>query len=115
MFDRNQTGTIDIYEFGDLFNYINQWKALFESIDNDRSGYIEFNELSRGESFKCTVLTNKGLLLITDLFDQNSTGSIDLNEFQDLFNFINQWKAVFESFDIDRSGRIEQTEFEKGK
>jgi Ca2+-binding EF-hand superfamily protein len=49
MFDRNQTGTIDIYEFGDLFNYINQWKALFESIDNDRSGSIEYPELSRGE------------------------------------------------------------------
>lgn len=50
MFDRNHTGSIDIYEFGDLFNYINQWKALFESIDRDRSGYIEFGELSQGRT-----------------------------------------------------------------
>ena len=49
MFDRNNSGTINIHEFGDLFKYINQWKALFESIDRDRSGYIEFNELTQGE------------------------------------------------------------------
>ncbi len=48
MFDRNRTGTISIGEFGDLFAYINQWKALFESIDRDRSGFIEFQELQQG-------------------------------------------------------------------
>ena len=52
MFDKNHTGSIDIYEFGDLFNYINQWKSLFESIDRDRSGYIEFSELSQGTGEK---------------------------------------------------------------
>ena len=54
MFDRNHTGSIDIYEFGDLFNYINQWKSLFESIDRDRSGYIEFGELSQGRTPRLT-------------------------------------------------------------
>jgi hypothetical protein len=49
MFDRDRTGTINVYEFGDLFNYINQWKALFESIDRDRSGFIEFAELQQGK------------------------------------------------------------------
>ena len=53
--------------------------------------------------------------LLSDLFDKNSSGSIDLNEFQQLFDYINQWKAVFESFDSDRSGRIEQNELNQGK
>ena len=48
MFDRDRTMTINVYEFRDLFNYINQWKGLFESIDRDRSGFIEFNELQQG-------------------------------------------------------------------
>ncbi len=48
MFDRDRSGTINVYEFGDLFRYINQWKGLFESIDRDRSGYIEFAELQQG-------------------------------------------------------------------
>ena len=36
MFDTNQTGTIDIHEFGRLFSYIQQWKAMFENFDRDR-------------------------------------------------------------------------------
>ena len=49
MFDRKRTGTINIMEFSELFKYINQWKATFEGIDKDRSGYIEFNELTQGK------------------------------------------------------------------
>jgi len=47
MFDKDKKGTISIHEFGALFQYINQWKATFESIDKDRSGYIESAELSQ--------------------------------------------------------------------
>lgn len=36
MFDTNSTGTIDINEFGRLFAYIQQWKAMFENFDRDR-------------------------------------------------------------------------------
>ncbi len=48
MFDRDKKGTINVHEFGSLFEYINQWKATFESIDRDRSGYIEQAELAQG-------------------------------------------------------------------
>ena len=48
MFDRDKSGTINIYEFSDLFKYINQWKAMFEGIDRDRSGFIEQAELQQG-------------------------------------------------------------------
>ena len=37
MFDTNMTGTIDVTEFGRLFTYIQQWKAMFEGFDRDRS------------------------------------------------------------------------------
>lgn len=47
MFDKDRSGSINVYEFRDLFNYINQWKQTFESIDTDRSGFIEFQELTR--------------------------------------------------------------------
>ena len=49
MFDRDKSGTIGVQEFGDLFNYINQWKGIFEGIDRDRSGFIEFGELTQGK------------------------------------------------------------------
>jgi len=47
MFDRDKTGQINVQEFSSLFSYINQWKALFESIDRDRSGFIEQAEFSQ--------------------------------------------------------------------
>merc|ERR1711941_184886 len=47
MFDRDRTGQINMQEFSSLFSYINQWKGLFESIDRDRSGFIEQTELNQ--------------------------------------------------------------------
>jgi len=45
-----------------------------------------------------------------DMYDKNASGSIDVNEFQQLFNAINQWKGVFQGYDKDKSGTIEQSE-----
>ena len=63
MFDRDKTGQINLQEFASLFNYINQWKSLFESIDRDRSGYIEQAELTQafnqmGYRFTPTFIQN---------------------------------------------------------
>ena len=49
MFDLDRSGSINMYEFGSLFKYINDWKGLFERIDRDRSGYIEEVELRQGK------------------------------------------------------------------
>ena len=51
MYDKDKTGTINISEFQQLFGSMNQWKAMFESYDKDRSGSIEQAELTQGEYF----------------------------------------------------------------
>ena len=48
MFDRDQSGTIDLNEFQALWNYIHQWKGVFDQFDRDRSGAIESQELHTG-------------------------------------------------------------------
>jgi len=63
MFDRDKSGQINVLEFASLFSYINQWKALFESIDRDRSGFIEQAEFSQalqqmGYRFSPTFVQN---------------------------------------------------------
>lgn len=45
-FDRDQTGTIELQEFQALFNYITQWRTIFDQFDRDRSGAVDANELS---------------------------------------------------------------------
>ena len=63
MFDRDRSGQINVQEFSSLFAYINQWKSLFESIDRDRSGFIEQAELAQalqqmGYRFTPTFVSN---------------------------------------------------------
>ena len=48
------------------------------------------------------------------MYDKNASGSIDVNEFQQLFSSINQWKGVFQGYDKDKSGTIEQSELSQG-
>jgi len=48
--------------------------------------------------------------MMIDMYDKNASGSIDVNEFQLLFSAINQWKGVFQGYDKDKSGTIEQSE-----
>jgi len=48
MFDRDQSGQIEIHEFQGLWNYLSQWRALFDQFDRDRSGTIDAGELNTG-------------------------------------------------------------------
>lgn len=48
------------------------------------------------------------------MFDRDNTGQIELNEFQALWSYIQQWKGVFERFDGNRSGQIEAHELQQG-
>lgn len=49
------------------------------------------------------------------MFDQDASGTIDVNEFEKLFNYVNQWMEVFKTYDRDRSGHIDETELMQGK
>jgi len=63
LYDSNGTGTIDVNEFGLLFQAVQQWKANFESYDKDRTGSIDQNEFSQslqqgGYRFSPTFVQN---------------------------------------------------------
>ena len=45
MFDRDNTGQIDLNEFNQLWNYLGQWRQIFHQYDADRSGFISQQEL----------------------------------------------------------------------
>lgn len=49
MFDRDNSGTVDIHGFGKLFEYINQWLNIFKTYDRNQSGQIDDQELNQGE------------------------------------------------------------------
>lgn len=46
LFDKDNTASINLHEFGQLFNFINQWTQVYRSYDRDNSGTIDENELN---------------------------------------------------------------------
>jgi len=48
--------------------------------------------------------------MMIEMYDSNKSGTIDVNEFEKLWASINQWKAMFEGLDRDRSGKLEEGE-----
>ena len=44
------------------------------------------------------------------IFDRDQSGTISFQEFQQLWQYIQQWKGAFDRYDSDRSGAIESHE-----
>ena len=85
--------------------------AWFQAVDLDRSGNITANELQQ-------ALTNNDwshfslntCIKMVAMFDRDYSGTIDINEFNTLWNYINQWRQTFSYHDRDRSGFISANE-----
>lgn len=87
---------------------VQQW---FNTIDRDRSGRINAKELQAalfngpGKHFAEGVCH-----LMINIFNRNRNGTIDVTEFQELLNYINNWMSVFRIYDKDDTGFIEEAE-----
>jgi len=90
---------------------VQQW---FAAVDSDRSGHINAQELQRAlVNGNWSHFSDEACRMMIELYDRDGSGTIDINEFQQLFNSINQWRATFQGFDTDRSGSIEKAELTK--
>merc|ERR1712198_294439 len=86
-----------------------QW---FQAVDQDNSGQIDAAELGQAlANGDMSKFSQEACQMMINMFDSNLTGTIDVNEFGKLFQYINQWKAMFEGYDKDRIGLIDQGEF----
>merc|ERR1712107_681455 len=88
---------------------VEQW---FRAVDQDNSGQIDAKELGQAlANGDGSMFSEEACRTMIHMFDTNSTGTIDINEFGRLFAYIQQLKAMFENFDRDRTGTIDQGEF----
>lgn len=84
----------------------------FEAVDEDGSGVIDAHELSSALSnADGSQFSFEACQMMIGMFDADRVGQININEFGALFDFINQWKAMFESLDRDQTGMIDEHEF----
>ncbi|XP_023323282.1 peflin isoform X2 [Eurytemora carolleeae] len=88
---------------------VQQW---FNAVDTDRSGQIDAQELQRAlVNGNWSKFSMEACRMMIDMFDNDKTGQISVQEFGSLYSFINQWKATFEALDADKSGVIDAGEF----
>ncbi|XP_071544282.1 peflin isoform X2 [Panulirus ornatus] len=85
--------------------------SWFRAVDQDNSGQINAQELRQAlQNGNWSHFSEEACKLMITLFDKDNTASINLHEFGQLFNFINQWTQVYRSYDRDNSGTIDENE-----
>uniref|UniRef100_A0A6P8HE77 Programmed cell death protein 6-like n=1 Tax=Actinia tenebrosa TaxID=6105 RepID=A0A6P8HE77_ACTTE len=83
----------------------------FITVDADRSGQISSNELQQAlTNGNWSHFNPETCRLMISMFDRDQSGTINFQEFQQLWTYIQQWKGVFDRYDRDRSGQIESHE-----
>ncbi|EPS62532.1 hypothetical protein M569_12259 [Genlisea aurea] len=84
--------------------------ACFQVADQDGSGFIDDKELQRALSSYNQKFSLRTVHLLMYLFTNMSTRKIGPKEFIQVFYGLQNWRAIFERFDRDRSGKIEVSE-----
>jgi len=86
----------------------------FITVDRDRSGQITADELQQALlNGNWTQFNSETCRLMIGIFDRDQSGTINFQEFQQLWQYINQWKGAFDRYDQDRSGAIEGHELHR--
>lgn len=85
--------------------------AWFQAVDSDRSGRISAGELQQALSNgRCGRFSVQACTTLITMFDRDNSGTVDFNEFQQMYGFINQWRAAFQMYDRDNSQAIDSHE-----
>ncbi|XP_031103605.1 calcium-binding protein CBP-like [Ipomoea triloba] len=84
--------------------------ACFQMADQDGSGLIDDKELQRALSSYNQSFSLRTVHLLMYLFTNTNTRKIGPKEFTAVFYSLQNWRAIFERFDRDRSGKIDTTE-----
>eukprot|EP00727_Mastigamoeba_balamuthi_P006767 m51a1_g2710 hypothetical protein (343) ;mRNA; r:823051-824923 len=80
-------------------------RILFDSVDLDRNGVISVEELSR-LSFVGRMLPERTVARVHRVFDQDSSGAIEFNEFKYMHKFVREINEAFVVADSGRTGQI---------
>lgn len=106
MFDKDQSGTIDIYEFAALWKYIQQWKQCFDSFDRDRSGTIDANELQTAfTSFGYRLSPNFSTLCVRK-FDRLNVHTMKFDDFIQCCVMLKSLTDAFRKHDHQQNGTV---------
>ena len=91
---------------------------IFEEMDSNNNGYIEYEEFVRAAIDKTIFLTDNFLKFAFKYFDKDGSGEISYNEIAEIFgdsiakgDVKESLKAIINQVDINGDGKISANEF----
>lgn len=102
----DRSGTIDIYEFEKLFQYINQWLSVFKAYDRDQSGAIEEQELSQALGQMGFRFSPQFVQFLIGVNDPGNRREISVDQFIVLCVKIQRFTDAFRQRDTQQQGVI---------
>uniref|UniRef100_A0A0V0HQT3 Putative calcium-binding protein CML49-like n=1 Tax=Solanum chacoense TaxID=4108 RepID=A0A0V0HQT3_SOLCH len=84
--------------------------SCFQMADQDGSGFIDDKELQKALSSYNQSFGLRTVHLLMYLFTNTNIRKIGPKEFTAVFYSLQNWRAIFERFDKDRSGKIDSSE-----
>lgn len=106
MFDTDKSGTIDVNEFQQLYNYINQWIAVFRTYDRDQSGHIEEAELSQALQQMGFRFSPQFVNFLVSKADVENRTKVSVDHFIVLCIQIQKFTEAFRARDAEKTGMI---------
>ncbi|KAF9192816.1 Alpha-1 3/1 6-mannosyltransferase alg-2 [Haplosporangium sp. Z 11] len=109
MFDRDNDGTISFNEFIGLWNYIEKWKACFQTYDLDGSGTIDAMELQKALRGFGYNLSESIVSLIVTKYDVRGKGDISFDNFVQSCVTVQTLTDSFRRIDVAGTGVVTMT------
>lgn len=106
MFDPERSGTIDIYGFEKLYNYVNQWLGIFKTYDRDQSGAIEEPELTQALGQMGFRFSPEFIKFLIAKNDPTNRREISVDQFIVACVQIQKFTEAFRSRDTEQQGVI---------
>ncbi|KAI6652839.1 Sorcin [Oopsacas minuta] len=102
LLDRNKTGKMDFPEYKELWVVLGKWKQTFESLDKDRSGSLDEQELKSAVASFGFTLSPTAIAAVMQRY--NTNGKIYFDDFIALTTRIRSLSNYFMSRDTNRQG-----------
>ncbi|KAF4523479.1 hypothetical protein B566_EDAN004548 [Ephemera danica] len=106
MFDKDKSGTIDLMEFQQLYNYINQWLSAFKAYDRDQSGFVDEGELNQALQQMGYRFTPQFVNFLVTRSDPATKKKISVDQFIVICVQIQRFTEAFRGRDREMKGVI---------
>lgn len=107
MFDKTRSGRLDLFSFSALWDYMQQWTALFQQYDRDRSGSISGTELHQALTQMGYKLSPQFSEMMVQRFSsRGGSHGIHLDRFIQACTWLQSMTQVFRERDTGMTGSV---------